>query len=127
MTGLGAGMSTQRIVVASREIPEGAVIDRLAVTAAAWPRATVPAGAFSSIDSVVGRITRVAVFSGDPIVPARLAPAGSGPGLEVKIAPGKRPRRPPRPAADRCGGAAAGGQGFHGEHARPVRRPPGGA
>jgi pilus assembly protein CpaB len=90
MTGLGAGMSTQRIVVASREIPEGAVIDRLAVTAAAWPRATVPPGAFSSIDSVVGRITRVAVFSGDPIVPARLAPAGSGPGLEVKIAAGKR-------------------------------------
>jgi pilus assembly protein CpaB len=90
MTGLGAGISTQRIVVASREIPEGAVIDRLAVTAAAWPRATVPPGAFSSIDSVVGRITRVAVFSGDPIVPARLAPAGSGPGLEVKIAAGKR-------------------------------------
>src|SRR5918999_4990256 len=90
MTGLGAGMSTQRIVVASREIPEGAVIDRLAVTAAAWPRATVPAGAFSSLDSVVGRITRVAIFGGDPIVPARLAPAGSGPGLEVKIAAGKR-------------------------------------
>jgi pilus assembly protein CpaB len=90
MTGLRAGMSTQRIVVASREIAEGAVIDRLAVTAADWPRATIPAGAFSSIDSVVGRITRVAVFSGDPIVPARLAPAGSGPGLEVKIAAGKR-------------------------------------
>jgi pilus assembly protein CpaB len=90
MTGLGAGRSTRSIVVATREIPEGAVIDRLAITTAEWPRATLPAGAFSSIDSVVGRITRVAVFSGDPIVPARLAPAGSGPGLEVKIAAGKR-------------------------------------
>ncbi|MDQ3948904.1 MAG: Flp pilus assembly protein CpaB [Gemmatimonadota bacterium] len=90
MTGLGAGMRTQRIVVATREIPEGAVIDRVAVSTAEWPRATLPAGAFSSVDSVVGRITRVAVFSGDPIVPARLAPAGSGPGLEVKITAGKR-------------------------------------
>jgi len=90
MTGLGAGMTTQRIVVASREIPEGAVIERTAVSTAEWPRATLPPGAFSAVDSVVGRITRVAVFSGDPIVPARLAPAGSGPGLEVKIAAGKR-------------------------------------
>jgi pilus assembly protein CpaB len=89
-TRLGPRISMQRIVVAVREIPEGAMIDRQAVTTTDWPAATVPAGAFTTIDSVVGRITRVAVFNGDPIVPARLAPAGSGPGLEVKIAPGKR-------------------------------------
>jgi pilus assembly protein CpaB len=41
-------------------------------------------------DSIAGRVTRVPVFAGDVIVPARLAPEGSGPGLEVKIAPGKR-------------------------------------
>jgi pilus assembly protein CpaB len=90
MAGLGAGAATQRIVVANRDLPEGAVIERTAVATADWPRATLPPGAFSTVDSVVGRITRVAVFSGDPIVPARLAPAGSGPGLEVKIAAGKR-------------------------------------
>jgi pilus assembly protein CpaB len=89
-TKLGARAATQRVVVASREIPEGATIERTAVTTTDWPAAAVPAGAFTSVDSVVGRITRVAVFGGDPIVPARLAPLGSGPGLEVKIAPGKR-------------------------------------
>jgi pilus assembly protein CpaB len=89
-TRLGSRVATQGIVVATREIPEGGVIDRAAVTTTHWPAASVPVGAFTAIDSVVGRITRVAVFSGDPIVPARLAPAGSGPGLEVKIAPGKR-------------------------------------
>jgi pilus assembly protein CpaB len=89
-TRLGPRVVTQRIVVATREIPEGGVIDRGAVATADWPAATVPAGVFTALDSVVGRITRVAVFSGDPIVPARLAPSGSGPGLEVKIAPGKR-------------------------------------
>ena len=89
-TRLGPRVATQRIVVAAREIPEGGVIDRAAVIMTDWPAATAPAGAFATLDSVVGRITRVAVFSGDPIVPARLAPVGSGPGLEVKIAPGKR-------------------------------------
>jgi pilus assembly protein CpaB len=89
-TRLGQRVKTQQIVVAVREIPEGATIDRQAVATVEWPVTTAPAGAFTTIDSVVGRITRVAVFSGDPIVPARLAPAGSGPGLEVKISPGKR-------------------------------------
>ncbi len=50
----------------------------------------MPAGAFSSIDSVVGRVTRVDVFKGEVIVPGRLAPDGTGPGLQVKITPGKR-------------------------------------
>jgi pilus assembly protein CpaB len=89
-TRLGQRVEMQRIVVAVREIPEGATIDRQAVATVEWPATTAPAGAFTTVDSVVGRITRVAVFSGDPIVPARLAPAGSGPGLEVKISPGKR-------------------------------------
>ena len=89
-TRLGPRVATQRVIVAGRDIPEGGMIDRNAVAAVEWPAATVPAGAFASIDSAVGRITRVAVFAGDPIVPARLAPIGSGPGLEVKIAPGKR-------------------------------------
>jgi pilus assembly protein CpaB len=89
-TRLGSRVSTHRIVVATREIPEGGVIDRGAVMTTDWPAATAPANAFVTLDSVVGRITRVAVFTGDPIVPARLAPVGTGPGLEVKIAPGKR-------------------------------------
>jgi pilus assembly protein CpaB len=50
----------------------------------------VPLGAYSSIDSVVGRVTRVNVFNGEAIVPGRLAPAGTGPGLELKIPPGQR-------------------------------------
>ena len=58
-TRLGSRVSTQRVVVATREIPEGAVIERAAVTSAEWPAASVPAGAFTSLDSAVGRITRV--------------------------------------------------------------------
>lgn len=83
-------VATAPVVVALQDMPEGTTIERTAVTANPWPVPTIPAGAFSSPDSVVGRVTRVSVFKGEPIVPGRLAPVGTGPGLEVKIAPGKR-------------------------------------
>jgi pilus assembly protein CpaB len=81
---------TRPVVVANRDIPEGVAIDRIALTSAQWPVQTAPVGAFASIDSVVGRVTRVAIFNGEPVVPGRLAPTGSGPGLEIKIPPGQR-------------------------------------
>lgn len=86
----GSQVATAPVVVATRDIAEGTSIDRTAVSVAQWPTATVPAGAYGSIDSVAGRVARVAVFTGEPIVPGRLAPEGTGPGLEVKITPGKR-------------------------------------
>ncbi|MEO7966369.1 MAG: Flp pilus assembly protein CpaB, partial [Gemmatimonadaceae bacterium] len=65
-------------------------IDRLAVTVVQWPAPTVPAGVYATVDSVAGRVARVTVFKGEAIVPGRLAPDGTGAGLEVKIPPGKR-------------------------------------
>ena len=81
---------TQPVVVASQDIPEGSTIDRIALKTIPLPVQMVPVGAFSNIDSVAGRVTRVAVFNGEPIVPGRLAPVGVGAGLETKIPPGQR-------------------------------------
>jgi pilus assembly protein CpaB len=39
---------------------------------------------------VAGRVARVPVFSGEPLVPGRLAPEGTTAGLLTKITPGKR-------------------------------------
>src|SRR5512141_1047248 len=85
-----AKVVTRSVVIANTDIPEGAAIDRAQVTTAVWPAPIVPLGAYASIDSVVGRVTRVNVFSGEAIVPGRLAPAGTGPGLELKLPPGQR-------------------------------------
>lgn len=82
--------ATRPVLVATREIPEGSVIDEAALSLVSWPAAALPGVAFSTMDSVVGRVTRVRVLAGDPIVPARLAPTGSAPGLEVRISPGHR-------------------------------------
>jgi len=78
------------VAIANRDIPAGQLIDRMQVVIAQWPVGKIPAGAFTSIDSVAGRVTRVSVFKGEALVPGRLAPDGIGPGLEAKITPGKR-------------------------------------
>jgi len=83
-------IATRPLVVAAKNLPEGSGIDRTSLSVREWPSATVPAGAYASTDSLIGRVTRVAVFEGEPLVPGRLAPSGTGPGIEVKITPGKR-------------------------------------
>jgi pilus assembly protein CpaB len=83
-------IATRPLVVAARNLAEGSSIDRTALSVREWPTATIPAGAYSSPDSLIGRVTRVAVFEGEALVPGRLAPSGTGPGIEVKITPGKR-------------------------------------
>jgi pilus assembly protein CpaB len=50
----------------------------------------VPVGAYATLDSAANRVSRVSIFKGEAIVPGRLAPEGTGAGLEVKITPGKR-------------------------------------
>jgi pilus assembly protein CpaB len=83
-------IATRPVVVAAADIPEGAALTATSLTVAQWPEATVPAGVFERTDSLVGRVARVAIFTGEPLVPGRLAPSGTTAGLEVKITPGKR-------------------------------------
>ena len=83
-------VATAPVVVAAKDINEGEAIDRLALTVAQWPVATIPVGAYGRIDSVAGRVARVNVFTGEPMVPGRLTPEGTEPGLRSKITPGKR-------------------------------------
>jgi pilus assembly protein CpaB len=83
-------LATAPVVVAVRDIPEGVSIDPTAIVVARWPVGTRPADAYVSAASVAGRVTHVPVYKGEAIVPGRLAPDGTGAGLEVKISPGKR-------------------------------------
>jgi pilus assembly protein CpaB len=78
------------VVVAATDLPEAHVIAAQEAKLVEMPVTSVPKGAFTSLDSVVGRVTRIPVFTGEALVPGRLAPMGAGAGLEVKIAAGKR-------------------------------------
>lgn len=86
----GNRIATQSVVVAAQDIGEGERLGRLALATREWPAGTAPRGVYSVIDSLVGRVARVPIFTGEPIVGGRLAPPGTGPGIEVKIAPGMR-------------------------------------
>jgi pilus assembly protein CpaB len=83
-------VATGQVVVAAVDLPEGKILRAEDVKVTTVPRAGIVPGAYSTTDSVVGRVTRIPVFNGEALVPGRLAPVGSGAGLEVKITPGKR-------------------------------------
>ena len=53
------------VVVAARDIPQGALIDSTAVTVVLWPAGTQPAGAYTTLDAVVGRISARDILQGD--------------------------------------------------------------
>ncbi len=85
-----ARIMTQPVVVATRDIPAGAALDKAALEVQQWPAVAVPKGALSALATATGRVTRVPVFAGEAIVPGRLARAGTAPGLEARITPGMR-------------------------------------
>jgi len=81
---------TVSVLVALEDIPVGAEIDARSVAVSQWPVGTAPAGVYTRPDSVVGRVSRVPIFKGEPIVPGRLAPEGSGFWHGQSVTPGKQ-------------------------------------
>jgi len=84
---------TQNIVVASKDIPAGTMINeeflkKGMLKASPWPKASVPAGAFTSPEQLVGKTNRVKILANEPILESRLA--GEGAGLTVRLEAGKR-------------------------------------
>src|SRR5512147_1439549 len=85
--------ANQDIVVAGQDIPPGTTLNDEAIKKGLiktmpWPKASVPAGAFSSTQQVIGKVNRVKIIANEPILESRLA--GEGAGLTVRLDPGKR-------------------------------------
>ena len=74
--------SEARTLVASMTVLSGLI------KTTPWPKASVPAGAFSSPQQVLGKVSRVKIMANEPILDSRLA--GEGAGLTVRLEPGKR-------------------------------------
>lgn len=81
---------TIAVVVAVDELREGTLLGEASARLKRYPADAVPSGAFSSVDSVVGRVAQVHIFPGEPVLEGKLAPTGAGAGLEVKISDGHR-------------------------------------
>lgn len=85
--------ATQNVVIATKDIPAGSTInDELVkngtIKAIQWPKASLPVGAFSSPEQLIGKVNRAKITANEPILESRLA--GEGAGLTVRLEAGKR-------------------------------------
>jgi pilus assembly protein CpaB len=84
---------TQNVVVAALDIPAGTMINeelnkKGMIKVAAWPKASIPTGAYSSAEQLFGKVNRVKIIANEPILESRLS--GEGAGLTVRLEAGKR-------------------------------------
>src|SRR6478752_3927655 len=83
-------LPTKPVVVAATDLELGAQLRADDVHVVEWPASSVPNGAFSTPDEVVGRGLVMPVIQNEPILPMKLAGKDAGSGLPVVIPEGKR-------------------------------------
>jgi pilus assembly protein CpaB len=84
-----AGTATT-VVVAALEVPFGTKIESSHIRLAEWPIGSLPEGAFTSTDEVVGKIAKQAFFPGEILLEGRIAEHLGGSTLSSIIEPMKR-------------------------------------
>src|SRR6185295_4370647 len=85
--------ANQDIVVAAQDILPGTsfneeTLKKGLTKTTPWPKTSIPAGAFSTPQQIVGKVNRVKILANEPILESRLA--GEGAGLTVRLEAGKR-------------------------------------
>ena len=94
VAGAGAGRARpaaqKPVVVATKSLGVGQVLDRASVALRSMPENLFPAGAFSRVEDVLERSVISPIQADEPVVEARVAVKGSGLGLGPLIPPGMR-------------------------------------
>ena len=85
-----AQTSGPKVVVVVQPIEAGKAITADQIKTIDWPGSAVPQDASTRITSVVGRIARVSMIPGEPVLPGKLAPKTATGGLSSVIPEGKR-------------------------------------
>lgn len=85
-----ANLATNKVAVAAVDISVGARLTPEMIRLADWPAGSVPKGSFTDVKELDARVTRANLQAGEPLIEARLAPAGSKGGLSAVVAEGKR-------------------------------------
>jgi pilus assembly protein CpaB len=82
--------ATVPVAVATDEISLGQPLNEAMVRTVNWPRNSVPPGAFANPRSLDGRVVRVSLAPGEPVLESKLAPVGTKGGLSAVIGEGRR-------------------------------------
>jgi pilus assembly protein CpaB len=80
----------KQVVVATRLLPAGSMLDHASIKLRGVPAGLFPVGAFSRVEDVLERPVISAIQADEPVVEARIAVKGSGMGLGPLIPPGMR-------------------------------------
>lgn len=80
----GAQTQMAQVFAAKVDIPLGTKIDETMVMPIAFPAKSVPQGAFTTKDRLLGRVPKTTAVAGLPILDVMLHPEGAPPGLWVK-------------------------------------------
>lgn len=76
------------VVVTATDLTFGSKLDRAQLRVAKYPKESVPAGAFSDIDSVAGQTTKIFLAAREPVTATKLSSRGGG--LSMLVRPGLR-------------------------------------
>jgi pilus assembly protein CpaB len=83
-------LPTTPVVVADADLALGAELRKEDLRVIAWPADAVPAGSFNDPKELIGRGLIQSMVQNEAVLPAKLAPVGSGAGLPPVIPEGKR-------------------------------------
>lgn len=82
--------ATVPVAVAADDINLGEPLNEAMVRTVNWPRDSVPPGAFANPKTLDGRVVRVSLTHGEPVLESKLAPVGTKGGLSAVIGEGRR-------------------------------------
>jgi pilus assembly protein CpaB len=79
---------SQDVVVTSGDVTYGVKLEKSMLRTVRYPRESVPAGAFSTVDSVAGQTTKIFMTAKEPVTAIKLSSLGGG--LSMLVRPGMR-------------------------------------
>jgi pilus assembly protein CpaB len=82
--------ASRQVFIAVADISPGTAISGTAVKAVTWPQAVIPPKSASTMGEIEGRVVKVPIPQGNPILFSMLAPEGTAAGLSGILDDGKR-------------------------------------
>jgi pilus assembly protein CpaB len=81
---------TRQLFIAAADISPGTALSAPAVKAVSWPQEVIPPNSAATIREIEGRVVKVPIPQGNPILFSMLAPQGTAAGLSGILDDGKR-------------------------------------
>ena len=82
--------NTLQVIVAKRDLQMGTRLQPDMLQTLAWPKSATIQGPLTSLDEAVGRVIRVPVLQGEPLMQSKLAAVGEKGGLSSVLESGQR-------------------------------------